>query len=199
MRAERIRRQRRSQILDAARRVFGEKGYHAASVSDIIKRAGIARGTFYLYFDSKRAIFEELLEGYLERIWQVVRRVDVGPEAPSPVEQIQGNIERVLDVLAEHRSLNHILLWHAVGLDQEFDQRLDTFYGKLLTLIEGALRLGQEMEVVRTGDARMLAVCVLGSIKEVTAQYLALSAPRGFDRDAAASEILNYVLRGLLR
>lgn len=197
LRAERQRQARRAQVLEVARRVFGEKGYHSASVSDIIKRAGIARGTFYLYFDSKRAIFEELLDGYLERIWGVVRRVVTGGDAPSAEEQVKGNIVRVLDVLDEHRSLNHILLWHAVGLDQESDQRLSTFYERLLSLIEGALLLGQEMGVVRDGDARMLAVCVLGSIKEVTAQYLVISAPREFDRDAAAEEILGYVLRGL--
>jgi AcrR family transcriptional regulator len=41
---------RKQQILEASARVFAQKGYFAASVSDIIEEAGVARGTFYLYF-----------------------------------------------------------------------------------------------------------------------------------------------------
>jgi AcrR family transcriptional regulator len=49
----------------AATRVFRDKGYHAASVNDIIDAAQIARGTFYLYFTSKREIFAELTATFL--------------------------------------------------------------------------------------------------------------------------------------
>ena len=51
---------RRAQLLDASRQVFAERGYHRASVSDIITAAGVARGTFYNYFESKRAVFRAL-------------------------------------------------------------------------------------------------------------------------------------------
>ncbi len=57
---------RRAALLDAAREVFTKKGYHAASVSDILLIAGVARGTFYNYFDSKRAVFQAVLEGLME-------------------------------------------------------------------------------------------------------------------------------------
>src|SRR5690606_25495730 len=52
-RAERRRAERREAILSAAKTVFRDKGYHQASVHDIIDEAQIARGTFYLYFSSK--------------------------------------------------------------------------------------------------------------------------------------------------
>ena len=52
--------QRRQQILSAARSVFDEKGFENATISDIVKRAGVAQGTFYLYFDSKKGIVIEL-------------------------------------------------------------------------------------------------------------------------------------------
>ena len=52
--------QRRRQILAAARSVFDEKGYDSATVSDIVKKAGVAQGTFYLYFDSKKSVVIEL-------------------------------------------------------------------------------------------------------------------------------------------
>ena len=52
--------QRREQILYAARDVFRDSGYDTATISQIVKRAGVAQGTFYLYFDSKKSIVIEL-------------------------------------------------------------------------------------------------------------------------------------------
>ena len=48
---------RQEQILSAARKVFREKGYEGATISGIVKEAGVAQGTFYLYFPSKRDAF----------------------------------------------------------------------------------------------------------------------------------------------
>jgi len=62
-RAQRLRESRRAAVLAVARKIFSQKGYHATSINDLIEAADIARGTFYLYFESKRAIFEELLDG----------------------------------------------------------------------------------------------------------------------------------------
>jgi TetR/AcrR family transcriptional regulator, fatty acid metabolism regulator protein len=56
-RAVRARDKRRKQLLNAATRVFARKGYWSASITDIIRYAGVARGTFYLYFRSKRDVF----------------------------------------------------------------------------------------------------------------------------------------------
>ena len=56
-RAEKARVERRAALLSTARQVFAQHGYHSTSIDDLIDAAGVARGTFYLYFESKRAIF----------------------------------------------------------------------------------------------------------------------------------------------
>jgi AcrR family transcriptional regulator len=58
---EQLRQERREQILEAALTVFGQKGFHAANVSDVAAQAGVSQGTIYWYFDSK----EELLTAAL--------------------------------------------------------------------------------------------------------------------------------------
>ncbi len=58
----------RRRLLDAAESVFGELGYHDASVVKVAAAAGVATGTFYLYFDSKKAIFKELMRDLNRRI-----------------------------------------------------------------------------------------------------------------------------------
>ena len=60
----------RRRLLDAAEAVFGELGFPEASVVKVADAAGVATGTFYLYFDSKRAIFVELMIDLNRRIRQ---------------------------------------------------------------------------------------------------------------------------------
>jgi AcrR family transcriptional regulator len=198
VRAERTRARRREQVLSCARQVFAEKGYHATSIDDIISRAGIARGTFYLYFTNKRAIFEELLDGFVDLLTGCVRRISVAPEAPPPLEQMRDNVGRVLVLVEQNRELTKILLREAVGLDADFDRKLAGFYEKLLALIEGGVRLGQEMGLVRACDPPLVARCALGSIKEVVYHAL-VTEPDLTSRDHLAREIVDYTLRGLFR
>ena len=61
---------RRAQLLRAARNVFRAKGYDGASVSEIVREAGVAQGTFYLYFPSKRDAAVSLRDGLMETMAQ---------------------------------------------------------------------------------------------------------------------------------
>ena len=58
----------RRRLLDAAENVFGALGYHDASIVKVAAAAGVAAGTFYLYFDSKKAIFDELVVDLNRRV-----------------------------------------------------------------------------------------------------------------------------------
>src|SRR5947207_11503993 len=57
---------RRRELMDAALRVLHEKGANVATVSDITEEAGVAKGTFYLYFDSKEHLLAALRERFVE-------------------------------------------------------------------------------------------------------------------------------------
>lgn len=63
---------RRAQLLRAARKVFRAKGYDGATVSEIVRAAGVAQGTFYLYFPSKRDAAVSLRDGLMETMAQAV-------------------------------------------------------------------------------------------------------------------------------
>jgi AcrR family transcriptional regulator len=60
--------ERRNEILDAAGRLFGAKGYNKSTVNDILDAVGIAKGTFYYYFKSK----EEVLDAIIDRVTEIV-------------------------------------------------------------------------------------------------------------------------------
>jgi AcrR family transcriptional regulator len=59
---------RKASILDAALHVFGEEGYHSASISKISKQAGVSKGLMYNYFDSKEDLLKELLDSVFDTI-----------------------------------------------------------------------------------------------------------------------------------
>src|SRR3954465_1101963 len=63
----------RQAILDAAREVFGELGYEAATVRDIIRRTGLAAGTFYNYYRSKEEVFAALSDDGARRFAPILK------------------------------------------------------------------------------------------------------------------------------
>jgi AcrR family transcriptional regulator len=190
------REERREQVLRSAMEEFAHKGYHATSVGDIIKRAHIARGTFYLYFENKRQIFEAILEMALQGLVSRLHRIEISPQSPPPLEQLRANVGRVIAFLLSERELTQILLRHAEGLDADFDRRLSAFYDTIMNLIEGVLRAGHLMALVRPCDRRIVAACILGSIKEVMARVTS-EAGQAPDLDLVVDEVVNFGLRGI--
>jgi len=197
IRAEKQREKRRKQILGHARRLFAERGYHLVSVADIIERAGVARGTFYLHFTSKRTIFDELIDGLFAQLNARVVRIDVAAGAAPPVDQMRDNVVRVVELLLGERDLTRILL-RETGADEEFDRKMNEFYSRLLARIEGGIRLGQTMNLVRQCEPRITAACVLGSVKEVMYRYAVAGEPAP-QPSVLAGEILDYVVSALFR
>jgi AcrR family transcriptional regulator len=72
-RRERTKQANRAAILDAAREVFSDMGYGAASVRDVVRRTDLAAGTFYNYFPDKESVFRAILDEFAERARERVR------------------------------------------------------------------------------------------------------------------------------
>ncbi len=165
---------RRQEILQSARDVFAKHGYHAAKVEDIVHAAGVARGTFYLYFEDKRAIFEEIVDRLLVRFGMAIQRVDVGADV---TDQVRANIRRIVHLLLEDKLTTKMLLSDAHGVDPAFDRKIHSFFEQVRALLEESLIDGQELEIVVKGNARLQAIFTIGALKEVMNQVVV----RGWD------------------
>jgi len=188
---------RREQILKAATRVFARQGYHRASVADIIAEAGIARGTFYLYFPGKREIFSELVDVFAVRIANALQRINLGKGQPSWEDQLRTNTRKLAALLLEEAELFAILYHYSMGLDPDYDAKIQEFYGRVAFAIQGALSLGQEMGIIRQGiHLELAARIMLGSVKEAV-YYLTRMKPSPVTLDEFVDEMLSYHLRGL--
>jgi AcrR family transcriptional regulator len=186
---------RRANLLRCAQVVFAEKGYHAASISDIITRAKVARGTFYLYFESKRAVFEQLLDEVIALIAARVRRIDPTRGTDGVLAQLESNVHGVFESLLQERATSSLLVGQAVGLDPAFDLKLLEFFRRTLEMVERSLATGQEMKLVLPMDRRVAAMAILGSIKEIL-YHVAMGTPLP-DPRALVEELLRFHVRAL--
>ncbi len=189
--------ERRQQILNVARDVFARRGYHAAKIDDIVAAAGIARGTFYLYFQDKRAIFEEIVDRTIARLGMSIVRVDPHDAGRSVGDQVRENIRRIMRILLEDRATTKILLSDALGVDPAFDRKLLSFYDEMCALLEGSLHDGQQLGVVAPGDVRLYAWLTIGALKEVMFQIVHRGAE--YDEEKLVEGAHAFFVAGYLR
>jgi AcrR family transcriptional regulator len=97
----------RRRLLDAAEQVFGALGYHDASVVKLAEFAGVAGGTFYLYFDSKKAIFDELVIDLNRRVRRAMK--EGSSRGTTRIESELFGFEAYFSFTAEHPALYRII------------------------------------------------------------------------------------------
>ena len=189
--------ERRLQILAVARDVFAKHGYHAAKIEDIVNAAGVARGTFYLYFQDKRTIFEEIVDRTIARLGMAIVRVDVNDPSRSVADQVKENIRRIVRVLVEDRATTKILLSNAQGVDPAFDQKLLSFYDEMSKQLETSLQDGQALGIVREGEVHLISWLTMGALKETMFQIVQRGA--AYDEDRLVEGVYEFFAGAYLR
>jgi AcrR family transcriptional regulator len=188
---------RREQLLDAAIACFADHGYNSAKVSDIVQRAGVAQGTFYLYFKSKREVLLALVERFCNTLVEACGQSD---PVPSTVDEYRAQALRrtraILAVSAEQRPLAAIFFKETIGADPELAEQLRRFQGAMADL--SRRRLGQMIErgLVRPVDLDTVA-CALNGMWEGVITNRVLLNPEPPDLDRLAESIVDLQLDGL--
>ncbi|MBI5884089.1 MAG: TetR/AcrR family transcriptional regulator [Elusimicrobia bacterium] len=111
--------------MDAAIKVFAAKGYRSASIADIIEAAGVARGTFYLYFGSKLDVFHAVMDRYVELFKERVQS-ELGRSYNNPLRVRSTMRESVLDWLrfySRNKDLAKIVFREATAIEPDYEQR----------------------------------------------------------------------------
>jgi AcrR family transcriptional regulator len=146
----------RRRLLDAAEEVFGASGYERASIVEITRQAGVAQGTFYVYFPDKRAVFAELVLGLGDelrrRIAAAVRGID------DRLEVERRGFRAFFTFIAAHRNLYRIVR-QAEFVDEELYRG---YYRRLADGYRRGLARAIEAGQVRDLDPETLAYCLMG-------------------------------------
>ena len=186
--------ERQRQILSCAKRVFAERGYHAANVSHICAAAGIGRGTLYQYFANKQAVLTAILRETLDRVRTLMLQQSRQVAYP-PVHQVTRAIaikvstkqlRRVLEVVFDDADTLRILLREAVGLDAQVETILADIDDALIAIVEHDLRLAQLAGYCRPHDAHAVATMIVGGVEKLG--LAALRSEQHIDLDTLAHE-----------
>jgi AcrR family transcriptional regulator len=97
----------RRRLIEAAENVFSERGYHDASIVKITEVAGVAQGTFYLYFESKKEIFDELVRDLNRRVRRAMK--DGSSQGKTRLEAEILGFKAYFRFTAEHPALYRII------------------------------------------------------------------------------------------
>ena len=193
--------ERPREICAAALAVFAEKGFAAARLDEIARRAGVSKGTLYLYFADKEALFRavvrdtvspnidavrasleatdlpfaEIVRAFLPRFAELTSRLPIGAVAKM--------------VIGESRNFPELAkVWHDVVLAKAI--------GTLAGLIERAQQRGE----VRSGDPRLQAFSLMGAMMMGVIWHETLEPVGGapLDVEALARQHVETILAGLL-
>jgi AcrR family transcriptional regulator len=191
-----LRDERRAQLVAAARDVFGQKGYHAATVDDITRAAGVAKGTFYLYFEEKREVLYELVRSFLQHVKDIGASVNREVHTPS---EFFGRCEQaaheLVRVFVEHHKLARLTYRESMSLDPELDRMLRGFYRDLAQVEADNIRLGIELGLFRQVDPIICAYAHIGMVERVALALL--HEPKPPEPRAVVRELLSIAFEGL--
>jgi AcrR family transcriptional regulator len=109
----------RKQILDASLRLFSEKGFARTSVRDIAQAAGITDAAIYYHFDSKRDLFDALIdERGFTRALEDLENADVAATGLGPREAVVGLATGALEFIYQNKDVMKVLMLEAMAEDE---------------------------------------------------------------------------------
>lgn len=195
-RAEARKSEKRGRITEAAIAVFAERGFHAARVSDIARRAGVADGTIYLYFKNKEdlllSIFEEQMDRLSSGLAEVLEGVD------DPRERIRRFASYHFEMVREHRNVAEVL---------QVELRLSTKFIKdyrpqklwdYLGVFADCVRQGQEQGLIRPEvDPFSTMWAFFGALDQIGMQWVLARKKQKFNLDKAALDVAEIFIRGM--
>ncbi len=193
--------ERREQILRSAAKVFSRKGYRLSSVSDIVEESAIGRGTFYLYFESKRDIFRELIENYFQGYAEVLeenhrRLVEALSGKGKVLRTWRDNMARVLRYHSENPDLTSIVYREALGKDEDFSERVEELSALARQRLREEFQLMYRKGMMRPCDIEVVTSIVMGSTVYLIMEHLLKG--NGMSVDELADAIVEYHIRALI-
>ncbi len=186
---ERTKAANRQAILAAARRVFAQLGYDAATVRDIIRGTDLASGTFYNYFRSKEEVFEALADDGARRFRPILR--EAREQAKNFEDYLHSAFLAYFQFLAEDNQIEGRPIDerrpHVIRMDTP---DMTAVYQEVRQSLEEAMAVGRAPAV----DADYLACACIGIAQEVGSAMLRRAPP---DIEGAADFATKLVLKGL--
>lgn len=153
---------RRAEIVEAATRVFANKGYQSTTIADIAGELGIGHGTVYRYFEDKRDLFAAVIGDVVQKITG-----SLAGELPgaTTLAEYRAQVERIGEALyalfTEHRELAQLAFVEAPAADADIAAQVDAAMQAFAQLTEAYLQHGASAGYLRADiDTRVVATAI---------------------------------------
>ena len=194
--------ERPREIWAAALDVFAEKGFAAAKLDDIARRAGVSKGTLYLYFEDKAGLFRAVVRDTVAPNIDAVRSMVEGVELPF-ADVIRLFLPRFAALTGQVRV--GAVAKMVIGESRNFPELAKVWHDEVVTkalgMIAGLIERAQARDEVRGGDPRLHAFTLMGPMLMgiLWRETLEPAGGAALDLEALAKQHAETVLAGLLK
>ena len=197
-RANARREHRRALILRAAVQTFSVRGYHQTRVADIIKAAGIARGTFYLYFKDKHALFETLVERLYGPLVDILAEHQKAlGEARNTSQQQALYMQMAWEMTEQVVKLQPLALLHfrVAWSAGPAGETVRHWRDRIETLARNILVDANQRGFVRNNDPTIVAMAIVGAAERIAWAWV--SGDKELDKARVATELADLFWKGI--
>lgn len=127
----------KEKLINSAIQIFSQKGFYNTKISDIVQNAGLAQGTFYLYFKSKEDIFMHIVLMIVDQINQTIEKYSSHSDKPEKVMKLFAR--EIFALLYQYKQIAYIFFFQIICVNEEFQKiyfdtsrRIFEFYKKNL-------------------------------------------------------------------
>jgi len=161
---------RSPEIIEAAARVFAERGYHGATTQDIADVLNIRQASLYYYFRSKEVALEIVCTRGVEDFFKAAQAIACGPGSPS--EKLAGLIRSHISPILDRSDFVKVFLTQRQFLPNESRRRVGKWSRGIEHIFETVIREGQRNGTFRNDlDPRLIALAILGMANAVPSWY----------------------------
>jgi len=162
---------KRNLIMDAAIRIFAQRGYYKSRIHDIAKEADVAYGLFYHYFPSK----EDILINIYQNAWNnLLGYIDhINRKTDEPFDRLRSVIRYIFRSFHRNPQLLKVLIMDVPRVDKFYNDENQHIFNLFFTRIAEIIEAGQKRGLIRKSHAPLIAAFIIhGSVDSIIRQYV---------------------------
>lgn len=156
---------RRQQLLDVALKLFASRGFNATTMDEIAEAAGVTKPLLYQHFDSKRALYLELVDSVAQSLLEAIGKAVA--EAEGPRQQVEGGFAAYFHLVVTRADAFNLLFGSDLPNDPELSRAVRDVDSTVAEAIDSLIDAGLEED-----HRRMLAHAVVGMAEAASRYYL---------------------------
>jgi AcrR family transcriptional regulator len=166
----------REMIMQAARKVFSERGYHNAQISDIVREAGISTGSIYAHFKDKRDLFAQVTRENLENLRRLLREIRQTDRQDDDIRDRIGRMKLAYEAFFDYVDANVpqllMILRSGYGVDQQLDSGAWDYFNCFADDFGEEFRKWERLGYLKGVNATLMGHIIIGAGLQVVHSYL---------------------------